>query len=259
MWAREADGRPPRAAARRHRERCPSAHRRGQAGPGVWLAAPGLRSRCSRTGSNLDPTRPSTATGAAVQRAGFIRQYAAAAQILGRSVSRTRQLAASDRIPASRDSPGRYWFRPDQLQLARQARRVTEKKRPPIAGSAVEAGGTGDAVSAWSARLGQGEFCRGRGVRQAHQWDIRPGQQWLAWSLPVSDTCRRRCGRRFAVTPRGCTVGRCDGGGKGAGEPGRRCRAPKRCTSQSPGISPGTIVRTEVPAGPPRRTASRVC
>jgi hypothetical protein len=60
--------------------------------------------------------------------------------------------------------------------------------------------------------LVEGEFCRGRGVRRAHHRDIRPGQQWFAWSLTASDTCRTRCGRQFAVTPRGSAVGRCDGG-----------------------------------------------
>jgi hypothetical protein len=68
------------------------------------------------------------------------------------------------------------------------------------------------------------------GVAVFDKWDIRPGQQWLAWSLTVSDTCRRRCGRRLAVTPRGCTVGRCDGAVRAAGSPGRRGRDPKRCT-----------------------------
>jgi Resolvase, N terminal domain len=52
----------------------------------------------------------------------------------------------------------------------------------------------------------------GVAVRRGHHRDIRPGQQWFAWSLTVSDTCRTRCGRQFAVTPRGSAVGRCDGG-----------------------------------------------
>jgi hypothetical protein len=51
----------------------------------------------------------------------------AAAQILNVSVSRTRQLAASERVPACRDRMGRYWFRPDQLQLVRQAWRAAEE------------------------------------------------------------------------------------------------------------------------------------
>jgi hypothetical protein len=50
----------------------------------------------------------------------------AAAQILGLSVSRTRQLASSERLPAQRDTMGRYWFRPEQLQLVRRAWQAAE-------------------------------------------------------------------------------------------------------------------------------------
>ena len=51
----------------------------------------------------------------------------AAAQFLGLSVSRTRQLASSELIPARRDSMGRWCFRPDQLQMVRQACRAAEQ------------------------------------------------------------------------------------------------------------------------------------
>jgi hypothetical protein len=51
----------------------------------------------------------------------------AAAQILGLSVSRTRQLASSERLPAQRDSVGRYWFRPEQMQLVRRAWQAAEE------------------------------------------------------------------------------------------------------------------------------------
>jgi ATP-dependent DNA ligase len=49
------------------------------------------------------------------------------------------------------------------------------------------------------------------GVRRAHSWYIRPGQQWFAWSLAVRGTCRPRCGRQPAAAA-GSAVGRCDGG-----------------------------------------------
>jgi hypothetical protein len=52
---------------------------------------------------------------------------AAAARLLGLSVSRTRHLASSDRIPAQRDRTGRYWYRPGQLELVRRAWQVAEE------------------------------------------------------------------------------------------------------------------------------------
>jgi hypothetical protein len=52
---------------------------------------------------------------------------AAAARLLGLSVSRTRQLAASERIPADRDGMGRYWYRPGQLELVRRAWQMAEE------------------------------------------------------------------------------------------------------------------------------------
>jgi excisionase family DNA binding protein len=52
---------------------------------------------------------------------------AAAARLLGLSVSRTRHLAASERIPASRDSMGRYWYHPGQLELVRRAWQTAEE------------------------------------------------------------------------------------------------------------------------------------
>jgi hypothetical protein len=52
---------------------------------------------------------------------------AAAARLLGLSVSRTRQLASSERIPARRDSMGRYWYRPGQLELVRRAWQAAEE------------------------------------------------------------------------------------------------------------------------------------
>jgi hypothetical protein len=51
----------------------------------------------------------------------------AAAQILALSVSRMRQLASSERLPAQRDSVGRYWFRPQQLRLVRRAWQAAEE------------------------------------------------------------------------------------------------------------------------------------
>jgi len=42
---------------------------------------------------------------------------AAAALILGMSIRSTQRLAATERIPASCDSKGRYWYRPEQLEL----------------------------------------------------------------------------------------------------------------------------------------------
>jgi hypothetical protein len=44
-----------------------------------------------------------------------------AAKILGRRISRTRQLAAEGRIPAQRDENGNYWYRPEQLEMVRHA------------------------------------------------------------------------------------------------------------------------------------------
>ena len=57
-----------------------------------------------------------------------------AARILGVSIDRIRHLAASERIPARRDSTGRYWFRPDQLQLVIRAWRAAEEngRRSPV-------------------------------------------------------------------------------------------------------------------------------
>jgi hypothetical protein len=50
---------------------------------------------------------------------------ASAARLLGLSVSRTRRLASSDRIPAHRDSMGRYWYHSGQL--ARRAWQMAEE------------------------------------------------------------------------------------------------------------------------------------
>jgi hypothetical protein len=52
---------------------------------------------------------------------------ATAARLLGVSVSRTRHLASSERIPAHRDSMGRYWYRPGQLELVRRAWQMAEE------------------------------------------------------------------------------------------------------------------------------------
>jgi hypothetical protein len=49
-----------------------------------------------------------------------------AAKILGRSISRTRQLAAEGRIPAQRDGNGNYWYKPDQLEMVRRAWLIAE-------------------------------------------------------------------------------------------------------------------------------------
>jgi hypothetical protein len=49
-----------------------------------------------------------------------------AAKILGRSIARTRQLAAAGRIPAHRDDYGNFWYRPDHLELTRRAWHAAE-------------------------------------------------------------------------------------------------------------------------------------
>lgn len=49
-----------------------------------------------------------------------------AARMLGRSISRTRQLAAEGRIPAQRDENGNYWYKRDQLEMVRRAWSITE-------------------------------------------------------------------------------------------------------------------------------------
>jgi len=54
---------------------------------------------------------------------------AAAALILGLSIRATQRLAAAERIPVHRDSTGRYWYRPEQLQLVRQAWQAAKDNR----------------------------------------------------------------------------------------------------------------------------------
>lgn len=54
---------------------------------------------------------------------------AAAALILGTSIRSTQRLAATERIPAYRDSTGRYWYRSEQLQLVRRARQAARDNR----------------------------------------------------------------------------------------------------------------------------------
>jgi hypothetical protein len=49
-----------------------------------------------------------------------------AARMLGRSISRIRQLAAEGRIPAQRDENGNYWYKPDHLEMVRRAWFVAE-------------------------------------------------------------------------------------------------------------------------------------
>jgi hypothetical protein len=54
---------------------------------------------------------------------------AAAAAILGASIRSTQRLAAAERIPAYRDSAGRYWYRSEQLHLVRRARIAAAENR----------------------------------------------------------------------------------------------------------------------------------
>ena len=69
------------------------------------------RRRPARKRANPPPRRPPD---------GHI-ATAAAALILGTSIRSTQRLAATERIPAYRDSTGRYWYRPEQLELVRRA------------------------------------------------------------------------------------------------------------------------------------------
>ncbi|HEY0695112.1 MAG TPA: hypothetical protein VGD71_39510 [Kribbella sp.] len=75
----------------------------------------------SRTWTRPDRARPRPASGPD----GHV-DTSAAAQILGLSVSRTRQFASSERLPAQRDTVGRYWFRPERLRLVRRAWQAAE-------------------------------------------------------------------------------------------------------------------------------------
>jgi excisionase family DNA binding protein len=54
---------------------------------------------------------------------------AAAALILGTSIRSTQRLAATERIPAYRDSIGRYCYRPEQLELVRRAWQAARDNR----------------------------------------------------------------------------------------------------------------------------------
>jgi len=54
---------------------------------------------------------------------------AAAAAVLGASIRSTQRLAAAGRIPAYRDSAGRYWYRPEQMHLVRRARIAAAENR----------------------------------------------------------------------------------------------------------------------------------
>lgn len=88
-----------RALARRHSERCPPTDHRRQADPGAGLATPGYEADDVRI---LSRARTRLAGQATAQRPEGHVNTLTAPQILGLSVSRIRQLASSEQLPAIR-------------------------------------------------------------------------------------------------------------------------------------------------------------